>query len=422
MANPVQEKVQKLFDSRAKTETDLNKCQKDVTQAVNNADRRVRVERLVTSCEEALIKAFAKNEQLLELAKKTNDPVTVTADLEKCLNDTTVQNDAVLRTAREYIDQCSKTDNSSQISVEASTKRTKSSKASSSTVSKTSSQRQRDLLIAKHKREEIERQNEAALRLAKQKQELELEELQEENRRRLAEAHLVELELQDDASEANENAHETLSRLSRTTAASETRRVSDWVNNSPNVPATNQEAETVVIASLATSINNTSLLMPSQQIPINISQPTFTQAHLNETHVVVEPPTTTVPSLNFTNAPAVEIQIPSLPAQNPATTGPSTSAVIVPQSVRPAVIPHQATCSNVQHLPPQPTAHLPTFTMPAHDILPNLSTWTFPNPTVTTAPIATTIPTTTQPTAPTLTHTPTCAAPTVPVTAGGTVY
>ena len=74
MANPVQEKVQKLFDSRAKAETDLNKCQKD---------RRVRVERLVTSCEEAMIKAFAKNEQLLELAKKTNDPATVTADLEK---------------------------------------------------------------------------------------------------------------------------------------------------------------------------------------------------------------------------------------------------------------------------------------------------------------------------------------------------
>ena len=83
MADPVQEKVQVLFDSRAKAETDLNKCQNDVTEAVNNADRRLRVERLVTSCEEAMIKVFAKNEQLLELFKKTNDPATVTADLEK---------------------------------------------------------------------------------------------------------------------------------------------------------------------------------------------------------------------------------------------------------------------------------------------------------------------------------------------------
>ena len=125
------------------------------------------------------------------------------------------------------------------------------------------------------------------------------------------------------------------------------------------------------------------------------------------------------------NAPAVQIQTPPLPAQNRANTRPSTSTVIIQQPVQQAIIPHQATCSNVQLLPPQPTARLPTFTMPAHHILPNLSTWTFPNPTVTTAPIATTIPTTVQLTAPTfmpLTHTPNCAASTVPVTAGGTVY
>ena len=93
----------------------------------------------------------------------------------------------------------------------------------------------------------------------------------------------MELELQDDASEANEDAHETLSRLSRTTAASETRRVSDWVNSSPNVPATNQEAETVVTASPATSINNIIVSMPSQHFPNNISQLTFAPVDLNET-------------------------------------------------------------------------------------------------------------------------------------------
>ena len=217
MVNPVQGKVQKLFDSCAKAKTDLNKYQKDVTEAVNNADRRVRVERLVTSCEKALTKAFAKNEQLLGLAKKSNDPANVTADLENWLNDTTVLNDAILRSAREYVDHCSKTDNSSQISLKASTKKTKSSKTSSSKVSKISCQLQQDLFIAKHKREEVERQNEDAL----QQQELELEQLQEENRKRLAEAHLVELEFQDDASEANEDAHGTLSRLSRTTSACE---------------------------------------------------------------------------------------------------------------------------------------------------------------------------------------------------------
>ena len=408
--------MQKLYD--------LNRYQKVVTEAVNNADRRVRVERFVTSCEETMTKAFAKNEQLLELAKKTNDPATVTADLEKWLNDTTVQNDAVLRSAREYNEQRPKTDNSSQISVEASAKRTKSSKARSSKVSKNSSQRQRDLLIAKHKREEIERQNEAALRLAKQKQELELEQLQEENSKQLAEVHLVELELQEDPSEANEDAHETLSRLSRTTAASETRRVSDWVNNSPNVPAANQEAETVVTAGLATLINNTTVSMPSQQPPINISQPTFAPADLNETHVVVQSPLTTVPSLNLNNASAVQIQT-QLPAQNLANTGPSTSAVIVQRQVQQTTIPTQTGSFRAQVLPPQTTAWMTTSLMPVNHILFNLSAWTFPTPTVTTAPIPTTIPSPTQPTAPTFmpfAHTPTYAPPTVPVTAGGTVY
>ena len=117
-----------------------------------------------------MIKDEAKNERLLVLAKKTNDPATVTADSEKWLSNTTVQNDAILRCARDYIDQCLKTDNASQTSVKAAIAKTKSSKAPSSHVPKTSSQRQRELHIAKHKREEVEMQNEAASRLTKQKQ------------------------------------------------------------------------------------------------------------------------------------------------------------------------------------------------------------------------------------------------------------
>ena len=74
MSDPVHEKVQTLFDSHTKAEAHLNKYQKEATEAVNIADRRVSVERLVTSCEEAMTKGFCKNEKLLELAKKTNDP------------------------------------------------------------------------------------------------------------------------------------------------------------------------------------------------------------------------------------------------------------------------------------------------------------------------------------------------------------
>ena len=426
MSDPIHEKVQKLYDSRARADADLNRYQNDVTEAVNNANRRVRVERLVTSCEEAMTKAFAKNEQLLELAKKTNDPATVTADSENWLNVMSIQNDETLRSAREYIDQCPKTDNSSQISVKAATVKTKSSKASSSKASKTSSQRQRDLLIAKHKREEVERQNEAALRLAKQKQELELEQLQEENRKRLAEAHMVELELQEDLSEANEDANDEIrSRLSRTTDASETRRVSDWINNSPIVTTTQHETVTAETASLAISAANTTVLIPSQQPPVFVSQPTFAPGDPNETNVAVQLPTTTVPSMSLNHTPAKQTQTPPLTAQNLGNIGPLTSAVIVQQQVQPTTIPTQTGSFNAQVSPPQTTARMPIFTMPVNHILPNLSAWTFPNPTVTTAAIPTPIPPSTQRAVPTFmpfAHTATYAAPTVPVTTGGTVY
>ena len=233
MTDRMQDKVTKLHYSRAKAETELNKIQQKLIDAIGNAERRVRIDRLVTSCEEAITKAFAKNEQLLELANKSTNPEAVKPDLEKWLNDVAVKNDEVLKKAREYLDNCSKTDNASQTSPTPSTQKTKSSKVSSSFRSKTSSQKQKELLLAKQRREQIEKQNEAALRLTQQKQNLELKtmhqeqerlkeelalrvaEVQEENRKKLAEATLIELELQDDLSETNEEFQETLSQLSK---------------------------------------------------------------------------------------------------------------------------------------------------------------------------------------------------------------
>ena len=98
-----------------------------------------------------------------------------TADLEKWLGDVTAENDELLTETRGHIDQCLEQDKISQSSRQTTTVRSKSSKATSSEISKTSSQWQRDLIIAQQRREEIERQNEATLHLAKQKQELELE-------------------------------------------------------------------------------------------------------------------------------------------------------------------------------------------------------------------------------------------------------
>ena len=57
----MQKKVSKLQDNRAKAEVELNKIQQQLNDAIGNAERRVRVDRLVSSCEEAMTKAFAKN-------------------------------------------------------------------------------------------------------------------------------------------------------------------------------------------------------------------------------------------------------------------------------------------------------------------------------------------------------------------------
>ena len=191
------------------------------------------------------------------------DPSLVKDDLETWLSEVTTQNDTILKKAREYIDECPSVDGASQPSTTAPSKNKQPSKTSSaktSRQSRTSNQRQRDLLIAKQRREEIEKQNEAALRIAKQQQELELErlqqeqdqlrlradrlkkeqalrveELQEENRKKLAEATLTELNLRDDLSDSQPNLEETLSKLSVSSKADETARINDWVNNSPIV-------------------------------------------------------------------------------------------------------------------------------------------------------------------------------------------
>ena len=112
--------------------------------------------------------------------------------------------------------------------------------------SRTSSQTQKEILLAKFRREEVEKQNENASRITNQTQEMELrrqeielersEEIQslkmaalcEENRRKLAEAKLHELEQIDDVSQASQD---LLEEVSQATLDDETRsnRVEQWL-------------------------------------------------------------------------------------------------------------------------------------------------------------------------------------------------
>ena len=341
-----------------------------------------------------MTKAFAKNEQLLELAKKSNDPVTITDDLEKWLDDVTVENDRVLQKAREYIEQCPQSEKSSQTSRKAATVKTNSSKVSSSKMSKTSSQRQRDLVIAQQRRAEIEKQNEAALRLAKQKPQLELEqqelellklrkeqalrveELEEENRRKLAEAVWTEMALRDDLSDSNTDFHETLSRLSASSKGKETERISDWINNSPCVAEAN--APPPVAATTTSASNNAVTITASLQV---VENGTVSQAVIaSQDSAAVYNPVTSDPPPLPNNAPVQQSAASVSPQSNPMNVVSS-----LPMTVQPPVptlnpmITTTATIVTSPAVPPTiPTPFNPIVNVPVSHVIPNLTAWTFP--------------------------------------------
>ena len=94
--------------------------------------------------------------------------------------------------------------------------------------SKTSSQRKHDYVIAKMKNQEIEKQKEAAIRLVKQKKQMELDEMEENNRKRLAETTVQEFELLDAVSKGS---HSETTASARSSRRSE-KAVQDWTNTS----------------------------------------------------------------------------------------------------------------------------------------------------------------------------------------------
>ena len=421
----MQEKVRKLIESRAKAETELQRLQEKVQDAAENKDRRFRIERLVTSCDEAMTKLFAKQEQFFDLAGKTEEPSLVTQEMETWLNEVTTRNDEILKKARDYIDQCPLVDAASPSSTIA-TKSKQPSKTSASRpsrLSRTSGQRQRDLLFAKQRKEEIERQNEAALRMAKQQQELKLERLEEEqelfrlrtdrlrkkqalqvehleeeNRKKLVEATLTELELTADLSDSHSELLHTVPHIAASTKADDALRVSEWVNKSP-VATASHPTNTAVLDS------NTVTVTTATPKSVNMGAPTTTPPRSFPVVTPVAPPTkpTTNDMPSVTGLSSLVYLPTTGPVQNPqpSTTFPRTSPLIT------------ATV--------QPT---PTFTVPARHLLPNLSAWTSPtgpsNPHVSATPVITNhivIPTVFP-----ATSVATTASTIIPVTAGGTVY
>ena len=296
------------------------------------------------------------------------------------------QNDEILRKAREYIDARPAADEKSHSSV--GTVNEKASKRSSiSTKSKTSSQKQKELVLAMQRREELARwKSENALRLAKQRHEfarkrleeeqaLQLEEMAEENRRKLAEARITELELTENLSEAPDEFHETLSRISKHSRQTASQRVSNWVNDVNSEPPqavtteANAEAESsnppVASTTLITEVVQSSY--PNQLAALASGLNTF-------------------PPEQQLNVAAVNFSMPVIPNSSP----PSLAAVIhlpfrhVPSAAAPTTSTTVPLVSQTPNLPSQtqqpaiPITTQPLLTIPSSHAVPNLSAWTFP--------------------------------------------
>ena len=150
-----------------------------------------------------------KNE-LFDLASKAENADTIYLVLEQWLDDVNKNNDKFLLEARNYIDSVADQD-----SVCEGVKPQGQSKISSrQTASSMSSQRKHDFLLAKLEREEAEKQEQAAMHLAKHKHEnsmrkkeleiqmeqIALQELEEDHRQRVAAAKLDEADLMDNHS------------------------------------------------------------------------------------------------------------------------------------------------------------------------------------------------------------------------------
>ena len=163
---------------------------------------RVKVERLVSKLEDVFSKLLQQNEELFDLARKAENPDFPVR--EQWLGDVTKNNDKFLLAARGYIDSVADRDTVCEgVNPQGQSKISSRRKASSM-----SSQRKHDFLMAKLKRQEAEKQEQAAMPLAKQKHEIAmrkkeleiqmeqmaLQKLEEDHHQRVAAAKLDEAE------------------------------------------------------------------------------------------------------------------------------------------------------------------------------------------------------------------------------------
>ena len=197
----------------------------------------------------------------------------------------------------------------------------------------------------------------------------------EENRRKLADAKITELELTENLSEAPDEFHETLSRISKHSRLTTSQRVSDWVNDVNSEPPQPVTTEANVVAE--TSNPPVASTTPTREV-VQSGYPNQLAALASGLNTFPPEQQLNVAAVNFSMPVITNSSPPSLAAVShlpfrhvPSAAAPTTSTTVPPASQTPK-LPSQT------QQPVIPITTQPPLTIPSSHAVPNLSAWTFP--------------------------------------------
>ena len=286
MTEQIELNYRRLMNGRTSLENELSVVHSRITESLEGPNRKTKINALIESCKSILEKALAKNDELVTLANKTDNPSKLLTELAAWWDRIVKDNDEVTGKARAHME----SNQASEVCVSETSRSKISSKSAKSGSSKqismeslTPSERRKELLLAKMKRQELEKQHEATLRLKQQeaiieeqqhliemerkqqeikieidrkeqeyclrieKSRLEMERLSKENRIKVAEAKMVETEYLE---ESEIDQHQHLELASSVDRRSD--RVNDWFDHTlenqkrPEVVPSSSKFETCI--------------------------------------------------------------------------------------------------------------------------------------------------------------------------------
>ena len=205
------QKLNKIYLAREELETNLFYYHAKITEYISANDRPAKIETYIKKSSICLQKIVEKNNELKFLSMHSNSAAETINQFEFYLGSTTAKNDNVLGLARNYFQIKPQKDQVATARTPTPSESVHSKKPfsqRSKIASMTSSERRRETALAKIRREEVERQAGAMLRLKKQeiqiqsmKSQLEFDVVVEESLQQLAKATIEEAEYLEDASE-----------------------------------------------------------------------------------------------------------------------------------------------------------------------------------------------------------------------------